>query len=275
MSDLQRQSEQLIDRIRGYGSAAVALSGGVDSVVVASAAWRALGDRAVAVTGVSPSLAEGELEHARKLTRLIGIPHYEIPTDELLQPAYVRNQGDRCFHCKTELYSRMRPLAQRLNIQTLVSGTNADDLGDYRPGLQAAEDLRVESPLADCGFGKHVVRALAQHWQLPVWDKPAAPCLSSRVAYGEEVTPERLQMIDRAEQFLRASGLGSVRVRYHRGALARIEVDPDQLHQLCQSEFRQALVVELRGLGFRFVTFDLEGFRSGNLNSLLSLDVIQ
>lgn len=260
---------RLVNEIRPYGSCLVAYSGGVDSAVVAKAAHLALGDAAVAVTGVSASLAEGELEQAGSLARLIGIRHEVITTHETSDPNYLRNAPDRCLHCKTELYSELTAVAARLGTRVLVNGANRDDLGDYRPGLTAAANYDVRSPLAECGFDKRAVRSLALAWELPAWDKPASPCLSSRIAYGETVTPERLAMIDQAEQCLRGLGLQLVRVRYHRGDLARIEVPPQALERLCQAEVRSALVARLKDLGFKFVTLDLEGFRSGSLNTLL------
>jgi pyridinium-3,5-biscarboxylic acid mononucleotide sulfurtransferase len=271
MTPLDAKRDALLAQLRLLESCAVAFSGGVDSAVVAKAAALALGDRAVAVTGTSASLAAGELESAEEVARLIGIRHEVIATDELASPDYARNAPDRCYHCKTELYSQLERLLPKLGVQAIVSGANADDLGDYRPGLQAAAEHQIHSPLADCGITKVEVRELAAAWGLPVWDKPATPCLSSRIAYGEAVTPERLSMIDRAEQFLRARGLGNLRVRYHRGDLARIEVPQDDLLRLCDADLRRELTADLRRLGFKFVTLDLEGFRSGSLNQLVQI----
>ena len=270
-SELAEKRDRLLELIRGYGRCAVAFSGGVDSAIVAKAAQVACGDAALAVTAVSNSLAAGELEQARELARLIGIRHVELPTREFENPSYVQNAPDRCYYCKTELYSRLEELCEPLAVDAILNGANLDDQGDYRPGMIAAREHRVKSPLLECGFQKADVRALAEHWQLPVWDKPASPCLSSRVAYGEEVTPERLAMIDAAEQFLRGRGLRTVRVRYHKGDLARLEVPVDALAQLCEPETRAALLAELKSLGFKYVTLDLEGFRSGSLNEMLPL----
>ncbi len=261
---------QLLDMISSYGSCAVAFSGGVDSAVVAKAAQLALGDAAVLVTGTSAAMAEGELEAARELAALIGVRHVVIPTEEFANPNYVANAPDRCYQCKTELYTQIGGLAQRLGVQVIVNGANTDDLGDYRPGMRAANEHDVRSPLAACGISKEDVRKLAAAWNLPVADKPATPCLSSRVAYGQEVTPERLAMIDRAEQFLRSLGLRELRVRYHAGDMARIEVPIDALPALSHADTRRRVVEQLQGLGFRFVTLDLAGFRSGNLNRLIS-----
>ncbi len=271
MSDIAGKRAALLANITAHGSCAVAYSGGVDSAVVAKAAFEALGDKAVAVTGASASLAAGELEQAEEIARLIGIRHEVIRTEEFDEPAYLRNAPDRCYHCKTELYTQLEKVLPKLGVKVILNGANIDDLGDYRPGMTAATEHSVHSPLAECGINKVEVRELAAAWNLPVWDKPASPCLSSRVAYGEEVTPERLAMIDAAEQFLRAQGLKVCRVRYHRGELARIEVSPDELQLLCEPALRRELAAEFRCLGFKFVTIDLEGFRSGSLNQLLQI----
>jgi uncharacterized protein len=271
MAQLDEKRDALLQKLRQVGSCAVAFSGGVDSAVVAKAAAVALGDAAMAVTGTSASLAEGELEAAEQLAQMIGIRHVVIATDELSRPEYLQNAPDRCYHCKTELYTQLEGLLPQLGLQAIVNGANADDLGDYRPGMQAASEHRIHSPLAECGITKAEVRELAAAWSLPVWDKPATPCLSSRIAYGEAVTPQRLTMIDRAEQFLRSRGLVNLRVRYHGGDLARIEVPLAELPRLCDAELRHELTAELRRLGFKFVTLDLEGFRSGSLNQLVQI----
>ena len=185
---------------------AVAYSGGIDSTVVAQAAYEALGDAAVAVTAVSDSLAAGELEEAEALARRIGIRHRVIRTEEFADPNYLRNNPDRCYFCKSELYGRLSGLLGELGVDVIASGANTDDPGDHRPGMRAAGENGVRHPLQECGLGKADVRALAKAWGLPTWDKPATPCLSSRIAYGEEVTPERVRMIDQAEQWLRQPG---------------------------------------------------------------------
>lgn len=271
MASLEHKRAQLLGWFKPYRSCAVAYSGGVDSAVVAQAAFVALGESAVAVTGNSASLAEGELAEAVAVAKKIGIRHEVIQTQEFGSAEYLRNAPDRCYHCKTELYRQLEDLAARCDVDVIVNGANADDVGDYRPGMRAAKEKQVRSPLLECGLTKQDVRDLAAHWQLPVWDKPASPCLSSRVAYGESVTPERLTMIDKAEQYLRSCGLRLVRVRYHRGDLARVEVPVQDLERLLEPNFRQELTRKLTELGFKFVTVDLQGFRSGSLNSLISL----
>jgi len=261
--------EQLVALIGQLPSGMIAFSGGVDSAVVAKAAQLALGDRAVAVTGVSASLASGELETARRIAQSIGIRHETISTDELSSPSYLENQPNRCWHCKTELYDCLRVLADQLKFEVLLNGANADDQGDFRPGIRAANEHQVRSPLAECGFGKQAVRELARHWDLEVWDKPATPCLSSRVVYGLNITPERLARIDAAEQLLRDFGLKTVRVRYHHDDLARLEVALEDLPRLCEESVRKQIVDHLLKLGFRYVTIDLEGFRSGSFQQLV------
>ena len=275
MTEIAAKRDSLLALLRSFESCAVAFSAGVDSTVVAKGAQLALGDRAVAVTGVSASLAEGELEEARQLARQIGIRHVEIATGEFARSDYTRNAPDRCYHCKTELYTQLDGLAAKLGVQVVLNGANRDDAGDYRPGMIAASEHSVRSPLLECGFTKEDVRALAAEWNLPVWDKPASPCLSSRVAYGEEVTPERVAMIDRAERLLRAHGFRTARVRYHKGDLARVEVPLADLPRLCEDELRELVTRELHSLGFKFITLDLEGFRSGSLNSLVPLASLQ
>jgi uncharacterized protein len=261
--------DRLLELLTSYGSCAVAYSGGVDSAVVAKAAQIALGDSAVAVTGVSASLAAGELEQAAALAREIGIRHEVLDTDELANPAYTANAPDRCFHCKTELFTQLATLVGRLGVKEIASGTNVDDLGDYRPGLAAAAAYGVRQPLADCGITKSDVRALAAAWGLPVADKPASPCLSSRVAYGETVTPERLKMIDGAEQIIRALGVSVCRVRYLAGDVARVEVPAYLVMKFSAPQMQSRLANDFARLGFAAVTIDPAGYRSGSLNESL------
>jgi uncharacterized protein len=267
--DVAAVADRLVATIAPLQSCIVAYSGGVDSAVVAKAAFLALDDRAVAVTGVSASLAAGELEAAAKTAAAIGIPHETLATDELAHGDYLRNAPDRCFHCKTELYAQLRRWADERGVAAIVNGANAEDRGDFRPGMQAAADFGVRSPLAECGLAKANVRALARHWGIEAWDKPATPCLSSRIAYGVSVSPERLARIDAAEQLLRSLDLGAVRVRLHENELARLEVPLDSLVRICNPSTREALVARLRELGFRYITLDLEGFRSGSFQQLV------
>lgn len=270
-STLSLKREALLTSLRQGGRVAVAFSGGVDSAVVAQAAYLACGEAAFAITAVSPSLASGELENARSIARQIGIRHEVIHTQEFAQPGYVANAGNRCYFCKTELYSRIEQIAERFPFDVLVNGANADDIGDHRPGMVAASEHRVRSPMLEVGLTKAEVRELAREWGLPVWDKPASPCLSSRIAYGVEVTPERVARVDAAEVWLREQlGIRELRVRLEANDLARIELPVEALAHLASDTLRERVATHLRSLGFRYVTLDLEGFRSGSLNAVLS-----
>jgi uncharacterized protein len=271
-SELAVKRDRLLEVLRGLGSAAVAFSGGIDSTVVAHAAQLALGERAVAVTADSPSVPRAEIEDARRLAQRIGIRHRIVATAEFNDADYVRNDGSRCYFCKSELYSCIETLLPDLGASVICSGANLDDAGDYRPGLKAAAEHRVRHPLQEAGFTKADVRALALAWGLPTWDKPASPCLSSRLAPGVEVTRERTARVEEAEKYLRALGYRECRVRLHEGELARIEVPLGDLLRLLEPAVHQELVRRLKELGFRFVTLDLEGFRSGSLNQLVSLE---
>ncbi len=269
---LHDKLERLLALLAGYGRVGVAFSGGVDSAVVAKAARVACGSQAVAFTAVSFSLAAGEREEAEHLARLIDIPHQIIETREFETADYLKNAPDRCYFCKTELYTRLEEAAPELGIDTLVNGANLDDRGDYRPGMQAAREFQVRSPLIEAGLNKADVRALARHWDLPVWDKPATPCLSSRIAYGLEVTPERVQRVDQAELYLREElGLRELRVRHEANDLARIELPLTALARLADPELRERVCDALHKLGFKYITLDLDGFRSGSMNAVLPM----
>jgi uncharacterized protein len=271
--ELAAKRDRLLAVLGGLPGAAVAFSGGIDSTVVAKAAFLALGERAVAVTADSPSVPRSELAEAKGLARLIGIRHVVVTTEEFDNPDYQKNDGTRCYHCKTELYSTVERLLPDLGVSVVVSGANLDDRGDYRPGLVAAAEHAVRHPLQEAGFTKADVRALARSWGLPTWDKPAAPCLSSRLAPGLAVTPERTRRVEAAEAFLRSLGLRECRVRHHEGDLARVEVPIAEVARLAAEPVRGELARELRRLGFKFVTLDLDGFRSGSLNELVPLEL--
>ncbi len=282
-STLAAKRDRLVGILRGCGRVAVAYSGGVDSAVVAKAAQLACGADAVAITAVSASLASGEREAAEALAAQIGIRHHVIQTDEFANPDYLKNAPDRCYFCKTELYTQLEGLLARSRtdlarpdlpaFDVIVNGANLDDRGDYRPGMQAAREHAVRSPLIEAGLNKADVRQLAAHWQLAVWDKPATPCLSSRIAYGLAVTPERVERVDRAERFLREEfGLREFRVRHEVGDLARIEVPLDALPRLISEPARKAISDKLHSLGFKYVSVDLDGFRSGSMNAVVPLE---
>ncbi|MFK7821730.1 MAG: ATP-dependent sacrificial sulfur transferase LarE [Planctomycetaceae bacterium] len=269
MDQIEHKRQTLLETLRGYGNVAVAFSAGVDSAVVCKAASLAC-SKAWAVTAVSPSVAEGEVEEAARLADTIGIPHVVIHTQEFDNPNYVSNPVDRCRFCKTELYSQIVARKAEIGFDVIANGANTDDLGDYRPGMQAADEFQIRSPLIEAACSKSDVRALAKLWNLSIWDKPASPCLSSRIAYGVEVTPERLKRIDKAEQFLRTElGIRELRVRCEANDLARLEVPTDSIANAIA--IREQISQRLKSLGFQRVTIDLDGFRSGSMNESLNL----
>jgi pyridinium-3,5-biscarboxylic acid mononucleotide sulfurtransferase len=253
--------------IRGYESVVVAFSAGADSTLVAKVAADVLGERALAVTSASESLAERELAEALEYAESLGINHRVIYTRELQNPDYLANPTNRCYHCKTELYDHLVELARQEGYRHVANGLNLDDLGDYRPGLQAAKEHDVRAPLQEAGLTKPDVRAISRLLDVPTWDKPAMACLSSRVPYGESITGEKLRQIDQAEQVIRDLGYRQLRVRHH-GQVARIELPADQLVQFV-SEHAALVSERLKALGFLYVTLDLGGFRSGSMNDVL------
>jgi uncharacterized protein len=270
--EIQDIGERVVARLRAYGPVAVAFSGGVDSAVVARAAVLAWQDAAVAITAVSPSLAASEREDARRSAAEIGIRHVELSTNEFQNADYRRNAPDRCFHCKDTLYELALQNLDALRVGCIVNGANLDDTSDYRPGMAAADQHKVHSPLIEESLNKQQVRALARHWGLSVADKPASPCLSSRIAYGVEVTEERVGRVEAAEAYLRQRlALTELRVRCESNELARIELPVTQVPLLTEPTVREDVVTELLRLGFRYVTVDLQGFRSGSLNAGLPL----
>lgn len=252
-------------RVAPLGSAIVAFSGGVDSSVVAAVAARALGVRALAVTAVSPALATGELDGAKRVADSIGIAHEVVTTSELARPGYRRNVRDRCYHCKSELYERLAGLAADRGYAALLSGANADDAGDWRPGLRAAAERDVRHPLLEAGTGKDQVRALAHRLHLPSAEKPASPCLASRIPYGTAVDPATLQRIDQAEAGVRALGFPVLRVRHH-GDLGKLELPAGDLERALAEPTRSAIVAAIKDAGYARAAIDLEPFRSGALN---------
>lgn len=260
--------------LRDLRRVAVAFSGGVDSTCVLKAAVETLGaDHVVAVTGRSPSVASAELDDAAALARLIGVEHVVIDTDEFNDPNYLANPTNRCYFCKTSLYTHLGRFLDERGLTAIINGVNADDLGDYRPGLQAAGEHNVRAPLAEAGCTKADVRALSAHFGLPTHDKPASPCLSSRVQYGEAITPQKLRMIEAAEAFLHELGFRECRVRHHNN-LARIEVPLQELPRLAEPEVAARVEQRLRTLGYSYVTLDLRGFRSGSMNEVIQVGLL-
>jgi uncharacterized protein len=265
---LEQKEQALIEGLRGGGSLLVAFSGGVDSSYLAWAARRALGDRCLAVTAVSPSYPASHRAMAEQIVREFDIPHRFVSTHEMESVEYRRNAPDRCYHCKSELFSRMDELLAELEYDAVAYGINTDDQGDFRPGHRAAEEHRVRSPLLEAGLSKQEIRALSKRAGLPCWDLPASACLASRLPYGTEVTVERLDQVDRGETLLRELGLRQVRLRHH-GEIARIEVDPTEFEDGVSPELMRRMAAAIKPLGFKWVCLDVEGYRLGSLNEVL------
>ena len=268
--ELHAKREALQERLRAGGRVLVAFSGGVDSSYLAYEAHRVLGDATLAVTAESPSYPRSHREMAERIVSQFGIPHRFVATREMESQDYRSNRPDRCYHCKTELFGVLGSLREELGFDTVAYGINTDDTGDFRPGHRAADEHGVLSPLLDSGLAKEDVRALSRAAGLPTADLPASACLSSRLPYGTEVTPERLQQVEDGEARLRGLGFRQVRLRHH-GPLARIEIAPDEIHRALDRDMAERIVDAVKPLGFRWVSLDLEGYRTGSLNEVLTI----
>ena len=268
MGDLENKQKRLEGELKKLPSLIVAYSGGVDSAYLAYAAYQVLGRRMLAVTALSASYSGRDRREAEACVQRYRLPHEFINTSELSNPDYRANNPDRCFFCKDELFSQLDQLAARRGFSAVAYGVNVDDQGDWRPGQQAARKHRVLTPLLDAGLTKADIRELSRRVDLPVWDRPASACLSSRIAYGVEVTPERLAVVERGEEALRALGFRQFRVRHHDN-LVRLEISPEELPRALKPEMAAKFVEIFKPLGFNFVTLDLEGYRSGSLNTHL------
>ncbi len=266
--NLLDKQQKLESGIKSLGSVLVAFSGGVDSALVLAVAHSVLGREVLAVTAQSPSLPERELSSAVEFTRLIGAKHLVVKTEEMSLPQYRQNNADRCYYCKSELYGKLQKIAEERKLLHIINGINLDDLGDHRPGIGAAREAGVVSPLCDAGFAKQDVRDLARKLGLPIWDKPAMACLSSRIPYGQAVTEKKLSMVEQAEDLLLSMGFKQLRVRHH-GDIARIELNKDDIARFFANGLADSVQKQFSQIGFNYTTVDIAGFKTGRLNETL------
>lgn len=267
---LQEKVDRLYDCLRDYEKVIVAFSGGVDSTFLAEAAQHALGDNALAVTAISDSYPIREMKAAQDIAKQIGIRFETVNTEELELEGYASNPTNRCFFCKTELFDKLHPIADKYNVGTIVYGAIPDDVGDHRPGMDAAKQMGIQAPLIDVDITKAEIREISKAWDLPTWDKPAFACLSSRFPYGMRITRALLRQVDDAEQYLYDLGIRQFRVRHH-GELARIELEADEMSRFYQKETRTRINEHFRSIGYAHVTLDLQGYRSGSLNEGITI----
>ena len=264
-SNIEQKLSALNERLKSYEQVIIAFSGGVDSTFLAEAARRALGENVLAVTAISDSYPKREMQAAQDIAKALGVRFEMVFTEELEIEGYASNPTDRCYFCKTELFNKLNPISEKHQIGTIVYGAIPDDVGDHRPGMDAAKQMGIQAPLIDANLWKADIREISKRWGLPTWDKPAFACLSSRFPYGTRITRDLLRKVDDAEQFLYDLGIQQFRVRHHED-LARIEVDPQEIGRIAEKPIREQISAEFKKLGYKYVTLDLQGYRSGSLN---------
>lgn len=270
---LQEKYTILTDYLKELGSAVVAFSGGVDSTFLLKVAHDILGENAVAVTAKSCSFPEREMQESSEFCQKNGIRQIIIESDEMQVPEYRSNPKNRCYYCKKELFTKLKQTAAEQGLDYVLEGSNIDDLGDYRPGLQAVAELEIKSPLREAGLTKNEIRELSQKMNLPTWKKPSFACLASRVPYGDEITEEKLKRVEYSEQLLHDLGYLQARVRIH-GDMARIEIEPEKLTEIIQPEIRNKIIHEFKQYGFSYITLDLQGYRTGSMNEVIGKEKI-